>query len=112
MSDTDFNRTQEAISRVFAYVDSLIEQGCARREAIDFAVLEYGVQRGRLVALLNDRDAGLLGNSGETTRGTLSTPSSATSESTLRKPAHGGYPGVTDPGVIVVPDTFPEEWSA
>lgn len=72
---TDFARIQQATDAVFRRYDQLREQGFSRPDSIDFVRLEYGLQRGKLVALLNDWAAGLHGNSGETTSGVISTPS-------------------------------------
>lgn len=63
---TDYERTQQSTERVLAYVDGLIAQGKSRSEALDHAFQRFGCQRSSIAKLLNERDYGLLGSSGET----------------------------------------------
>lgn len=71
---SEFDKTQQSVEVAFAAVDHLIEQGKSRRDAIDHTCHRYGIQRHKLVALLNDRDAGILGGSGEMNVSVQSTP--------------------------------------
>lgn len=97
---TSYSNIQQAVDTVCQQYDELREQGIKHLDALDFLRLEHGVKRSKLAAIINDRDAGLHGTSGDTTYGATSTPSSAYS------PVHGGYPGQ-----VGCPDTFPEDWS-
>lgn len=71
MSDYDFNKTQQACEIALAHVDHLIEQGNPRSKALDHAVHRFGCSRAALARLLNERDYGLTGNSGETSYGVV-----------------------------------------
>lgn len=69
-----FNKTQHAVEIALGYVDGLMEQGLGRSKALDHAVQRYGVKRSALASLLNDRDYGFIGDSGETEYSVVSTP--------------------------------------
>lgn len=66
MGISDFERRQQLAERILAYVDSLMEQGKRRSEAVDHAFQRFGRPRSEIVRLLNERDYGLLGTSGHT----------------------------------------------
>lgn len=57
----EFDKKAQAVEAVFNHIDFLIEQGKPRSEAIDHTAHRFGIQRHKLVALLNDRDAGWIG---------------------------------------------------
>lgn len=71
---TKYEQTQQAVERILAYVDSLIEQGKSRSEATDHASQRFGCLRHTVVRILNDRDYGLLGTSGEPVYGCAASP--------------------------------------
>lgn len=57
----EFETKAQAVEAAFAYVDFLISQGKSRSEAIDHTCSRFGIQRYKLVTLLNDREAGWIG---------------------------------------------------
>lgn len=70
----DFKHAQHCVEIVLAYIDNLVEQGKSRGDALDHAVQRFGCNRGRLLALLNDRDFGLMGTSGESACSCVANP--------------------------------------
>lgn len=125
-----FNTAQHAVDTITRQYDDLTDQGVTHLAALDFIALEHGVPRHKLAAIINDRDAGLHGTSGETTTAAVANDApkrrsflarvqshpavveARQAEATiagLDKPAHGGYPGVVDPGTVTCPDA-PPEW--
>lgn len=71
---TKYEQTQQSVERIIGYVDSLIEQGKSRTEAIDHAFQRFGCLRPTVVRIMNDRDFDLLGTSGETECGCVGSP--------------------------------------
>jgi len=71
---TPYCKRQEAIERALGYVDELILQGKSRSEAVDHAFQRFGCERSSLVRLLNERDYGIMGSSGETVCGCVGSP--------------------------------------
>lgn len=90
--------TQQAVETVTYQYDELRRQDVGHREALDFIVLEHGVLRAELAAIINDHLAGLHGRSGETAAGSV--PPAG-----LHKPCHGGYPGKVTTDLRI-----PEDW--
>lgn len=50
---TDYDKTQQAVETVAAYMNGLIAQGVDPERAIEHAALRYGADRGKLRTLLN-----------------------------------------------------------
>jgi hypothetical protein len=54
----------QALERAFSIYDEYIERGSSRSSAATLTASAIRVERHKLVALLNDRDAGIIGGSG------------------------------------------------
>jgi hypothetical protein len=59
--NTQFNRTQAACDRLFAYIDNLLLHGKTKAEAIDHASHQFGVIRVEIQELVDDRALNRIG---------------------------------------------------